>query len=31
VRREGLDWFRGYDRKILLAELKSMRASAMEL
>ncbi len=28
VRREGVDWFRGYDRKVLLSELQEMRKAA---
>jgi hypothetical protein len=28
LRREGEDWFRGYDRRNLLAQLKAMRAAA---
>ena len=30
VRREGFDWYRGYDRKKLLEELKSLYAAAAD-
>ena len=31
VRREGLDWYRGYDRRALLAVLTRMRDAALKL